>query len=129
MVFFAGHRVLVYYPMQTYQMFIICNDLVGAKNGFHCLECDLVLKYLLMWNFLKIIIEDFLHDIFLITHNHLLSFIILHIFNQNKYMVKIQCNHKIYLLRKVVHIYFLFLIFGSPKLQCPHCRLGTTSVS
>jgi hypothetical protein len=38
----------IYYPMQTNQMFIICNDLVGAKDGFHCLECNMVLKYLLM---------------------------------------------------------------------------------
>jgi len=41
----------IHYPMQTNEMFIICNDLVGAKDGFHCLECDMVLKYLLMWNY------------------------------------------------------------------------------
>jgi hypothetical protein len=40
--------IYIYNPMQTNQMFIICNDLVGAKDGFYCLECNMVLKYLLM---------------------------------------------------------------------------------
>ncbi len=34
--------------MKTKQLFIICNDLVGGKNGFIHLKCDLVLKFLLM---------------------------------------------------------------------------------
>jgi hypothetical protein len=29
-------------------MFIVCNDFVGDKHGFHNLKCDLVLKCLLM---------------------------------------------------------------------------------
>jgi len=33
---------------QVSQMFIVCNDFVGDKHGFHNLKCDLVLKCLLM---------------------------------------------------------------------------------
>ncbi len=38
----------IIFIMKTNQMFIVCNDFMGVKHGFHVFKCDLILKCLLM---------------------------------------------------------------------------------
>lgn len=64
--------------MKVNQNFIVCNHFVNVKDNTYHLKCDLVLICLLMC--FKIKFEHFIHDVFLVMHNHL-TFITLHAFN------------------------------------------------
>lgn len=68
--------------MKVNQMFIVCNDFVSAKHNIYHLKCDLVLICF------RIKFEHFVHDVFLVMHNHL-TFITFHVFNENKKFTQI----------------------------------------
>jgi len=59
--------------------FFVCNDFVNAKHGFHHFKCAKKIYCIFRIRF-----EHFMHDIFLIMHNHLIIFLsTTHTFNKN----------------------------------------------
>ncbi len=50
-IFSHCKNLCIFSLMKTNQVFVVCNDFVHAKHGFHYLKLDLVLKFLLIYSY------------------------------------------------------------------------------
>jgi hypothetical protein len=81
--------LFIFFFMETNKMFIVSNNFVNVKHMY-----EMWFGIDICWYVSKTKFNHFMHDVYLITHNHLIFFIIHHTFNQNS-------NFKIYMVPKL----------------------------